>query len=32
MVQTNVNNNKTETEIIQSHTKNKTSLPPCNEA
>ena len=27
LVQTNVNNNKTEVEIIQSQTKNKTSLP-----
>ena len=27
LVQTNVNNNKTEIEIMQSQTKNKTSLP-----
>ena len=27
MVQTNVNNNETETKVIQSQTKNKTSLP-----
>ena len=27
LVQTNVNNNETEIEIIQSQTKNKTSLP-----
>ena len=27
LVQTNVNNKKTEIEIIQSQTKNKTSLP-----
>ena len=27
LVQTNVNNKKTEMEIIQSQTKNKTSLP-----
>ena len=29
LVQTNVNNKKTETEIMQSQTKNKTSLPYC---